>query len=207
MRDTGHHTHHTTEIFRQAALLAIVVCATVLVISRPYLVNAVRTEKVDAFWLLLGPGIFSALFLMHLLCEYFMKEHAPWTLADFFRMFFGFLIIALIFPSSLREYRIRKLPNLGPETLEIFFNSDDPRIRALTVLAASRDNFDNNVLGALIHKGLLDKDPLVQQAAKLVIEDNFAIRLRNGAAGNHQAQSIKQDVGPSALLMRERSSP
>lgn len=192
----------TRELFRLVVHVSLIVSALVLLLTRPYLIVAIRANKYSAEWLLVGPFIFLTIFLLYLLTEIFSRRQFVISVFDYLRAFFGILIIALSFPSSLREYRVRKVPDpMSIELIEQFSLNKDARVRALAILASSRHNFDDPALGALIHKGLLDKDPLVQQAAKLVIEDNFGIRLKNGVEGIEQAQSFIRDVDPHALLM------
>ena len=75
-------------------------------------------------------------------------------------------------------------------------------MRALALLAMSHDLWQEKHR-ALIHQGLLDKEHRVQLAAKLVIEDNFGIRLKNGAEGFMEARSLIQEMDSSALQMRK----
>lgn len=208
MRETDHHIEDRSSVlwWRLVIQLGLIIVAALLLLSRPSLVNAIRNNEYPAEWLLVGPGLFLLLFLTNQALEYFSKKKLTLTALDYIQIAFGLAIIALCFPSSLREYKTRRMPDATSFSLiEKFASSKDASIRALAIMAASRHNLNNPDVGALIHKGLLDKDPLVQQAAKLVIEDNFGIRLRNGAEGIHQAQTFIQDVGSSASLMRKGS--
>lgn len=190
------------ETYSLAVQSGLIVSALGLLVTRPYLVKAIRANHFSAEWLLVGPFTFLALFMIFLSLEFFSRKRFVISAFDYLRAFFGVLIIALSFPSSLREYRVRKVPDaMSIQLIEQFSDNKDARIRALAILASSRHNFEEPALGALIHNGLLDKDPLVQQAAKLVIEDNFGIRLKTGAEGIHQAQSFIRDVESQASLM------
>lgn len=190
--------------WRQGLQLCLIIVAVLLLLTRPYLVTAIRANVYSPVWLLVGPFLFLGLFLTFLTLEFFSKKRLLMSASDYLRALFGILVIALLFPSSFREYRVRKFPDpMRVGLIEQFSTATDARIRALAMLASSRHNFHDKTIGALLHKGLLDKDPLVQQAAKLVIEDNFGIRLKNGAEGIHQAQSLIRDVGPEALLMKK----
>jgi hypothetical protein len=180
----------------------LILCAISLVFIRPYLIDFVRDGKCASEWLLVGPLLFLLLFLSFLAFEFFYKN--KFSLFDLVQAFFGILIIALLFPSSLREYRTRQMPHpMSVQIIEKFYQHKDASIRALAILASSRHNISDPSLGALIHKGLLDKDPIVQEAAKLVIEDNFGIILKNGVEGILQAQSLLTDIASSALLMKK----
>lgn len=208
MHETDHQPEDRSahESLRFFIRFGLICSAIALLLARPYLIHAIRAHELIAEWLLVGPFIFLAFFLLDLAFELFGQKTRPMAILDYVRVVFGVVVIALIFPSSLREYQVRQFSDpMALELIENFLEHKDARIRALAILASSRHKFGDKNLGALIHKGLLDKDPLVQQAAKLVIEDNFGIRLRNGAEGIHQAQSFIQNVDSSALLMRKGS--
>jgi hypothetical protein len=183
----------------------LILSAIALLLARPYLVHAVRANEIIAECLLIGPCIFLSFFLLDIFRELFTGKIHMVGATNYMRFFFGVMVIFLSF-SSFREYQVRQVPTpMSIELIEKFSDSYDARIRALSILASSLHKLDDKNVRALIHKGLLDKDPLVQQAAKLVIEENFGIRLGNGAEGIHQAQSFIKNVGSSALLMRKGS--
>lgn len=191
------------EFCRLGLQVSLIVCAASLLLSRPYLLSAVRTNKSPAEWLLFGPLLFLVLFIAYLALEYLVKKRSLITASDYLKALFGIMVIVLSFPTSFREVNTRKIHDpLSIDLIEKFSKHADARIRALAILASSRYKIDDPALGALIHKSLLDKDPLVQQAAKLVIEDNFGIRLKKGAEGIHQAQSLI-DVSAEASLMQK----
>lgn len=208
MRETDRHTEDWSSVYwwRLVLQLGLILAAGLFLLVRPHMVSAIRNNELAPEWLFVGPAIFLALFLACFALDIFAKTEYERTALDYIQLAFGIVVIVLSFPSSLREYNVRRSPDATSINLiEKFARNRDASIRALAILAASRHNLNNPSVGALIHKGLLDKDPLVQQAAKLVIEDNFGIRLRNGAEGIHQAQTFIQDVGPSASLMRKGS--
>lgn len=208
MRESPSQMNDRTAVdwWRLGLQLGLVICAGLLLVTRPYLLKAVRANEVASFWLLVGPLLFLMLFVATLALEFFAKRTFLLTGTDYIQASFGIFVIVLLFPSSLREYRVRQIPDpMSLELIQKFSNNKDAGIRALAMLASSRHKINDPALGALIHRALLDKDPLVQQAAKLVIEDNFGIRLKNGAEGIHQAQLLITDVGSSALLMRKGS--
>lgn len=205
MRETDHCEDRSSMWLRLPIHAGLIAIAAIVLLSRPSLVDAIRSEEIAAVWLLVGPSLFLFLFIAHITIDFFSRREGRVAL-DYIQIAFGVVVILSSFPSSLREYNVRRLPDATSIALiEKFVEHKDASVRALAILAASRHNFNNPSVGALIHKGLLDKDPLVQQAAKLVIEDNFGIRLRNGAEGIHQAQTFIKDVGPSASLIRKGS--
>lgn len=192
--------------WRFSIRITLIATAATVLLSQPNLVDAIRREIIAPEWLLFGPSLFLLLFLADAICEIFHRETLQLLAKDYIKLFFGLIVIALAFPSSLREYHVRHLPDAENIALiKKYADHHDAGIRALAILASSRQKLNNPSVGALIHQGLLDKDPLVQKAAKLVIEDNFGIRLRNGAEGLHQAQSFISDVDSSALHIRKGS--
>jgi len=194
------------EPWRWIIELGLILTATTVLLSRPYLLKAIRVNEVAPEWLFLGPSIFLLLFVAYLVLEWTTRR-TRLLLVDYIHICFGLMVIALIFPSSVREYSVRKLPEpMSLELLQKFSTHKDARIRVLALMAAS-SHIDNKSLGALLHQGLVDKDPLVQQAAKLVIEKNFGITIGNDAQGLHQVQSIIDDADPRALLLGKGSLP
>lgn len=156
--------------------------AAILLFSRPSLLEYVRHEKISEYWLFIGPAVFLILAFIS------TPKKTP---TDYLPVAFGVLLAAVLFPSSLREYKTAKIKNpIDLYMLKEFSQNKDARIRALALLATPRNNLKIDGIGSLIHRGLLDKDPLVQQAARMVIEDNLGIRLKSGAEGISQAQEL-----------------
>ena len=186
------------------AQYSLVIWAGVLLFSRSPLLKMVRDGELMPSWLFLGPAIFLVLFLLVLVLQFLKQQTHKKSLGDFLPMLFGLTIIAMLFQSSFREYhaRIVHIP-LDISFLHDLSRSKDARIRALAILAAPRNNLSLEAFGSLIHQGLLDKDPLVQHAARMVIEDKLGIRLKNGDEGLFQAQELIRAGFPQALLMEK----
>src|SRR5690606_4656802 len=128
---------------RALSYLGLVIVSVFIMFSRPYLLKLVRNQEVSPEWLLIGPCMFAILFLVFLGFEFYIKRSSAFTVSDYIHIFFGFLIIALIFPSSILEYQVRKTPHpLSIELIENSLKSKDARMRALAILASSRHNFD-----------------------------------------------------------------
>lgn len=162
--------------WRLVLQLCLIIAAAVMLLVRPHLVSAIRHNEVAAFWLLILPSLFLIIFLLLMAFDFFAKASSERAAIDYIQLAFGVFIIMQTFPPSLREYQVRRLPDVASiELIEKFAQNKDASLRALAILALSRHNLNNKNVGALIHRGLLDKDPLVQQAAKLVIEDNFGL--------------------------------
>lgn len=184
--------------------LALMACAPVLLLSRPTMVSLVRDQNWSPWWLFLGPAIFSALFLALIIERLIAKGIKLQNFTDLLPTFFGFAVIATLLSSALHEYWARRAEEtIGINFIKSFSNDQDARVRALAILALANHNFYDQQAIALIHSGLLDKDPLVQRAAKLVIEGNLGIRFKNGSEGTGQAKQLMRDAAPSALLIRK----
>jgi hypothetical protein len=208
MFSMAHQSEHTSafSLWRSAVHLALIACATIMLLMRPYLVEAVRADEYAAGWLLMGPSLFLGLFLFSIALDFLDRSRAKLKVSDYIRLLFAVFIIGLSFPASLREYKARMIPEpLRLSLIEKYSHNPDARLRALALLASSRHNLADPALKGLIHKGLLDKDPLVRQAALLVIEENLGIQFKSDADGINQAQVLIQDVSSQALLIKKGS--
>jgi len=184
--------------------LTVVFCAAFFLLTRPSLLALVRDQHWSPWWLFLGPALFGVLFFTLLIERIVAKRLNFRKLNDLLTVFFGLLVMAPLLSSSLAEYSAHQPQEpLGINLIESFSHHQDARVRALAILALARHNFYDQRTLALIHAGLLDKDPLVQRAAKLVIEGNLGIRFKNGSEGTGQAQQLMRDANPSALLIRK----
>ncbi len=207
MMDTSTHPEKISLVLLKLVIyFSMILCAVIILLTRPYLVASVREADLSAHWLLFGPIIFLTLFIMSLVVQLGGKSAATITLVDLLPVFLGVMVIVALFPSSLMEYRVRlSRKPLDIDFIASFSLDNDARIRALAVMALAGSKFDDQSTSSLIHRALLDKDPVVQQAAKLVIEDNLGIRFKNGAEGTKQAQDLMRETYPSALLTRKGS--
>lgn len=184
--------------------LALMACAALLLLTRPTMLNLVRDQDWSPLWLFLGPALFSLFFVALFLERFIAQGIKLQKFTELLPTFFGLAVMATLFSSALIEYRARRAEDtIGINFIKSFSHHEDPRVRALAILALANHNFYDQQAIALIHLGLLDKDPLVQRAAKLVIEGNLGIRFKNGSEGIGQAKQIMRDAAPSALLMRK----
>lgn len=184
--------------------LSLMACAALLLLTRPTMLTLVREESWAPHWLFLGPVLFTLIFLILVIERFVAHGLKLANLADLFPAFFGLAVIATLISSALIEYRARRVDEeIGINFIKTFSHHQDARVRALALLALASHNFYDQQAIALIHAGLLDKDPLVQHAAKLVIEDTLGIRFKNGSEGTGQAKQLMRDAAPSALLMRK----
>jgi hypothetical protein len=194
----------TPPLMRLFLYLSIMATAAALLLTKPTIQGLVRDGVLDANWLFLGPSIFSLL-LFVLLIERFRKHSLGiLSLAELLPALFGIAIVITLYTSSITEYRARKTDDsIGTDFVDSFSHHSDPRVRALAMLALSHYNLQDRQALGLIREGLLDKDPLVQHAAKLVIEETLGIRFKNDAEGTGQAKKFLEDTAASALLMRK----
>lgn len=207
MLSVTHQSHDQAplKVLRSLLQLALIACGAILLLMRPYLVAWVRSEEFAPGWLLVGPTTFLFLFLLYVCLDFYLPK-TKLVPADYLRFMFAIFVIGLSFPSSFREYKARTTPfPLTFSVMQTFFRHEDARIRALALLAGSRQNVKDPAFLGLIHKGLLDKDPLVRQAALLIIEENLGIQLKSDAEGVNQAQLLIQEVSSQALLMKKGS--
>lgn len=207
MMETSTHPEKISLVLLKLVIyFSMIVSAATILLIRPYLVENVREATISPHWLLLGPLVFLALFVVFLLVQFAGKSGSTITLVDLLPVFVGIMVILLLFPPSLMEYRVRvSRKPIDIDFVEGFISDKDARIRALAVMALAGSQFDDRSTSSLIHRALLDKDPVVQQAAKLVIEENLGIRFKNGAEGTKQAQDLMLETYPSALLTRKGS--
>ncbi|OPZ21820.1 MAG: hypothetical protein BWZ03_00777 [bacterium ADurb.BinA186] len=185
---------------------SMILCAAIILLTRPYLVSSIREAYLSPLWLFLGPLLFLVLFIGFLVLQSMEKSALTITLIDLLPVFFGIGLSVMLLHAAYREYDVRTLKKpLDIDFIAQFTTHKDARIRALAILALSASQFDDQYSSSLIHRALLDKDPVVQQAAKSVIEENLGIRFKNGAEGTKQAQDLMLDTYPSALLTRKGS--
>jgi len=203
--DQNEHKTAAIRPWRSGIVMGLMLVAIVMLLSRPYLIEAIRSQKYSAEWLLFLPTLFSFLFIASLVVDFFGPEKGRFLMHDYLRIVFAIFIILMSVPASLREYKARKIhAPISMDLIMEFTNDKDARLRALAILASIKHSDDSKFL-SLIRKGLLDKDPLVRQAALSVIEENFGIQLTSDVLGINQAQVLLQGVSSQTLLMKKGS--
>lgn len=184
----------------------MMMCAGVILLIQPYILLSIREGGIAPQWILLGPAIFLALFIVSVILQLLKKSLSSITLLDLAPVIIAVLFISIVLSPSLREYEIQvDASSLDTNFIASFTNDKDARVRALAIMALSASKFHDQSISSLIHEALLDKDPVVQKAAKLVIEENLGIRFKNGAEGIRQAQDFMRQTYPSALLTKKGS--
>ncbi len=206
METSIHYEKTSLVLVKLAIYIVMMMCAIIILFTQPYLMSFVRESKLAPQWLLVGPSLFLGLFIISIILHLLKKSLISLTLLDLAPIFIALLFIFTFLPSSFREYQVRiDSEILGTNFVATFMGHQDARVRALAIMALSHSKFDDQSTSSLIHEALLDKDPVVQQAAKLVIEDNLGIRFKNGAEGTRQAQDFMRQTYPSALLTKKGS--
>lgn len=150
--------------------ILLVVSGAFTLLSRPTLIEMARKEEIDSWLIFLGPGFFAFFLLLFTLMLFINRGRKIRTLS-LVAIFFGSLLLAIIVPDSLREYRARNASTLHNfACLKDFLKSQDARIRALLVMSASCTTSNDKEWSHVVEKGLEDKDPLVREAAKYAIQ-------------------------------------
>jgi drug/metabolite transporter superfamily protein YnfA len=190
------HPPRTDAIPKSQAIGAIlhyilIIFAALLLVFSPYLEEAIKSQNRSFLWLLIGPAIFSALFAITIFIEFLSKQKVFSSAYDYIFVLFGVLMIAMLIPKVGERRPHNGSLSINEDLINQFYEHHDPRIRALAVLASASLKSTNSDLGALIHRGLLDKDPLVQQAAKLVIENNFELESKRSEDNPHSVSSSR----------------
>lgn len=186
-------------------LLLIVLSPVVILIIHPTIAEKVRNGLSTPLWLYFSPGYFLASFLLVVLLYVSKVRGTYFVFANGVLWFLGALFLIELLPDMLKEHS--PTTALGTDSSQRRENLDNGLVRALSIFSARPQYLDHPEFNRLIHEGLLDKDPRVQHAARIVIEENFGIKLENGALGIRQALEFLDGEGARALLTKEKGSP
>jgi hypothetical protein len=170
--------------FRIILYFSLLITSAIALLTRPYLLVQVRLGDLHPWWLLCGPVLFAVFFAIYIIDEFY-KSNASTTKSKvpFLSLIFGFTILLFLLPSTFREYRTRKTPKItSPAFLEDLLSSKDARVRSLVMLSSSCISHDNEHWTTWLESGLLDKDPMVQDAAKFALEKRIGIHFPSDAS-------------------------
>lgn len=151
---------------RRALLVLLVLSAAAALLVQPRVIAAVRTDSLDAAWLVVAPAIFALVVVLAAL--------DTWRTARRTGFFWGpsVLLIALcvaflglLLPSTFSEYRARTSPPAEGARMMALLKHKDPRVRALVMDAVGWRPGPREDAAPLLAVGLDDKDPLVAEAA------------------------------------------
>ena len=113
-------SYHNNRI-KTVLYACLIVVGIFLLFTRPYISEAVKSNRLEPFYLLIVPIMFALIcvscFVHNLILMFFYKEA---RFRVFLPIIVGFLIAALFIPGSVREYKVRSFP--GPMDIE-FYNS------------------------------------------------------------------------------------
>ena len=88
-----------------------------------------------------------------------------------FQVGFGIVLLLLVIPGQLQEYRTRKTPSPSTELgMKALYQSKDARIRALVLNAAVCGSASPQQLHDMLRLGLEDTDPMVQETSIQAVE-------------------------------------
>jgi hypothetical protein len=88
-----------------------------------------------------------------------------------FQVGFGLVLLLLVIPGQLQEYRTRKTPPPSTELgMKALYQSKDARIRALVLNAAVCGSASPQQLHDMLRLGLEDTDPMVQETSIQAVE-------------------------------------
>jgi hypothetical protein len=187
-------------------MLSLIVASPIMIfLVNPSVLESVTEQSISPLWLYLSPTFFLASFLLVVGFYIFSSRKEGFVVANGVVWFLGLLFLLQLIPPFLHSKKDTSPSSLLP-TSEPFDSAANNKIRTLSLLASQPQYFTHPVYSRLIHDGLLDKDPRVQQAARIVIEENFGIKLKNGAVGISQALELFE-VEKSWALYRQKGSP
>lgn len=188
-----------------AVLLLVVLSPIVILIVHPTITEKVHSGLSTPLWLYFAPGYFLAAFLLVVVLYVSKVRGSYFVFANGVLWFLGALFLIELIPDMLREDASQKSANT--EVWQQRDSLDSGLIRALSLFSARPQYLNHPEFNRLIHEGLLDKDPRVQHAARIVIEENFGIKLENGALGIRQALELFDGQSASAKFSKEKGSP
>lgn len=177
-------------IWRHLINLLLIASGAFTLLARPSIVELTRAEKLNSFFILLGPALFSFFLALFAISTFFASKRKRRPVSAI-TLVFGALLLTIMIPESIREYNARKTPKIASFA---FFkdlqHSQDARIRALLVLSASCTTNSDEDWSKIINKGLGDADPLVQEAAKYAISQKIGQPIAADAEGLEHAKNM-----------------
>ncbi len=183
------HTHTLKIVFY--TLFAALVFLTLF--GRPYLIQQIRDHALEPVYVFAIPALFLAVLLGYLFINLVTKPAAH-SRRFLLSILFGALVLSVVVPDALREFKTRSAPPAADLAfLEQMFDSKDARVRALVMLALGQEVEQHN-FAHLVAKGLEDKDPFVQEAAKLQLTQRLGHAFSEGELGLKEAKNFVQGL-------------
>lgn len=201
------HKKNYPTFFKFAYIFLVIILSGLILLSRPYILAFYKNHELPSFWLILAPLGFFMLFSFFALAALRESKSTQLNIFDLAPAMLALALAILLWPSGLIGQNQASKTSFFETFIKESLVHNEPRVRVLATLAISSMKLDEENLSSLIHPALLDKEPLVQQAAKLVIEDSLGISFKNDAEGTRQAQKWMQASYPSALLTKKGLLP
>jgi|GEM_PF-1826453 len=153
-------------LLRVALFVALLVAALTSLLGRPALVEQVRSGARDPSWLWLPVAVFGvALALMLVDAAIKASREGALNGRTVVRVAAAGVFIALLVPSTLREFRTRAAaPQQALSPLSMVHDKD-ARVRALVMWACHAADLDDSDAASALLVGLDDDDPLVRHEA------------------------------------------
>ena len=172
---------------------ALIVSAGLALFAQPRVIALVRTEELDALWLVAAPVAFAIVVVIAALDAWRVARRRGYFRGPSVVMLAACVaFLGLLLPNTLAEYRARTSP---PEDsvahYEALVQSRDPRVRALVMEAAGFRPGPPQAVASLLLRGLDDADPLVTHAAVRAVEHRAGTPLE-GADAAARARAIVQ---------------
>ena len=190
---------------RRVLYSALVLSAAMTLLSRTYILPSVRDGAVSPIWVLVFPAVFAALFIIFVADEIALaRSGRPKRLLSIVPYAFGAVLLTLLLPTHIQEYRARKAaPIQSVGFYDDLFGSRDARTRALVMTAATCAALPASQWYRLMDKGLSDGDPLVRQAAKRSVGDRTGNRFAEGALGVDHAKKVLKSWHESIFVAKK----
>jgi hypothetical protein len=196
-----------TITLRTILYFLLLLTSAITLLSRPYVLEQVRAEQLDPLWILSGPCLFGLFFVLFVIDEISKARSGQKTSRlPFAPMVFGLVLLIFLLPSSFREYQARHTADV---TTSAFFSdllrSKDARVRALVMMASSCNLSVDDEWSSVIEKGLLDQDPMVQDAAKHAVQERFSMHFPDGSDGVEGAKAALKNWNDSFFIAKKSS--
>lgn len=178
--------HQTSSRWLRALLyILLLIVAAATLWSRPAVLAQVRAENWHPAFVLLGPALIALLLGIFALDELLWHKNAEKRrVVAVIPMVFGALLLLILFPSSVQEYRVRQVSEQSAtQLLNDLAKSTDARIRALVMLAAQTQELSPETWAQIMERGLSDPDPFVRRAATQSVRHKTGLNVGDDEQG------------------------
>lgn len=192
--------------WRATLYLLLIASGALTLLARPYIIQLIRSGEADALWILIGPLSFALLLVVFTVDNFMRQRQGPTKSGSSLIMpIFGILLLAILLPGSLREYKARNTPELSSfEFVESFLRYRDARVRALLMVSSSCIVPDPEKWRSLIDQGLKDPDPMVRQAAERALSNRLGIEIREHKNNDNDEKNVLKFWNHSKLVSKSK---